>query len=222
MLVFTCEEAWGTRFPDGGSVHLLEWPQVDAGWRDDVLAARWSMLRGWRAMVTEAIEPLRRDKVLGASLEAQVSIRANAFLLTQPLGGTTVEPILIARAGSSEPASEPYQPDPELLSELFISGSVLLPKDGRPMLQIVPTSHAKCLRCWRHRPEVGTMPDPHLCDRCFAVVNPSKPEAPSAPSGHLPRFAGEDEPALSSPVHGGGGGAADGGGLAAHAAEAAR
>ena len=30
VLVFTSEEVWGTRFPDAGSVHLLEWPAIDA------------------------------------------------------------------------------------------------------------------------------------------------------------------------------------------------
>ena len=39
--------------------------------------------------------------------------------------------------------------------------------------------------------------------------------APSAPPGHLPRFAGEDSPALSSPSRGGGG-EADGGGTGPH------
>ena len=29
VLVFTAEEVWGTRFPDKGSVHLLEWPEVE-------------------------------------------------------------------------------------------------------------------------------------------------------------------------------------------------
>ena len=69
VLVFTAEEVWATRFPDGGSVHLLEWPvvpQVDAD------EAKWAALRALRAQVTEAIEPLRRDKVLGSSLEAEV------------------------------------------------------------------------------------------------------------------------------------------------------
>jgi isoleucyl-tRNA synthetase len=28
VLVFTAEEVWGTRYPDGESVHLLEWPVV--------------------------------------------------------------------------------------------------------------------------------------------------------------------------------------------------
>jgi isoleucyl-tRNA synthetase len=69
VLVFTSEEVWATRYPDADSVHLLEWPvvpQVDA---DD---AKWTRLRELRAQVTEAIEPLRRDKVLGSSLEAEV------------------------------------------------------------------------------------------------------------------------------------------------------
>ena len=26
VLVFTSEEVWGTRYPEAGSVHLLEWP----------------------------------------------------------------------------------------------------------------------------------------------------------------------------------------------------
>jgi isoleucyl-tRNA synthetase len=69
VLVFTSEEVWSTRYPDGGSVHLLEWPlipQVDAD------EAKWARLRELRAEVTEAIEPLRREKVVGSSLEAEV------------------------------------------------------------------------------------------------------------------------------------------------------
>ena len=30
VLVFTSEEVWGTRYPDAGSVHLLEWPEIAA------------------------------------------------------------------------------------------------------------------------------------------------------------------------------------------------
>jgi isoleucyl-tRNA synthetase len=69
VLVFTTEEVWGTRFPDAGSVHLLKWPQIPAVDADD---GRWTALRALRAQVTEAIEPLRRDKVVGSSLEAEV------------------------------------------------------------------------------------------------------------------------------------------------------
>ncbi|HEX3423316.1 MAG TPA: isoleucine--tRNA ligase [Sphingomicrobium sp.] len=69
VLVFTSEEVWGTRYPDQDSVHLLEWPLVPQAEADE---AKWRKLRELRAQVTEAIEPLRREKVLGSSLEAEV------------------------------------------------------------------------------------------------------------------------------------------------------
>jgi isoleucyl-tRNA synthetase len=69
VLVFTSEEVWSTRFPDAGSVHLLEWPVIPVVEANE---ERWIKLRSLRAEVTERIEPLRRDKVLGSSLEAEV------------------------------------------------------------------------------------------------------------------------------------------------------
>jgi isoleucyl-tRNA synthetase len=75
VLVFTAEEVWASRFPDGDSVHLLEWPEVPA---DDggaaVDPARWAAIRALREQVTEAIEPLRRDKQVRSSLEAAVAL----------------------------------------------------------------------------------------------------------------------------------------------------
>ena len=69
VLVYTAEEVWGTRYPDGGSVHLLEWPELPEAHAD---MHKWAQLRVLRQQVTEAIEPLRREKVLGSSLEAEV------------------------------------------------------------------------------------------------------------------------------------------------------
>ena len=40
VLVFTTEEVWGTRFPDGGSVHLLEWPEIPPVDADDAQLGR--------------------------------------------------------------------------------------------------------------------------------------------------------------------------------------
>jgi len=71
VLVFTSEEVWGTRYPDAGSVHLLEWPVIPAVDADE---ARWNALRALRTEVTERIEPLRRDKIVGSSLEAEVCV----------------------------------------------------------------------------------------------------------------------------------------------------
>jgi isoleucyl-tRNA synthetase len=69
VLVFTSEEVWATRYPDAASVHLLEWPVIPPVDADET---RWNGLRALRAEVTERIEPLRRDKVVGSSLEAEV------------------------------------------------------------------------------------------------------------------------------------------------------
>ena len=46
--------------------------EIDAGWRDDALAAKWENIRASRERVTETIEPLRRDKVIRSSNEAKV------------------------------------------------------------------------------------------------------------------------------------------------------
>ncbi len=74
VLVFTAEEIWQSRFPDeNDSIHLKEWPEVDGGWADDALAEKWSNIRTARIAVTEAIEPLRREKTIRSSLEAEVT-----------------------------------------------------------------------------------------------------------------------------------------------------
>jgi isoleucyl-tRNA synthetase len=141
ILPFTTEEVWGTRFPDAGSVHLLEWPEIDAAWRDEALANRLNLLIAARQQVTEAIEPLRRGKVLGSSLEARVLIPDGEL--------------------------DALHADPSLLSELFIVAAV--EACGTENVQAQRTDYLKCGRCWRHLPEVGH--DEGLCARCEGVVN---------------------------------------------------
>ncbi len=89
VLVFTSEEVWGTRYPEAGSVHLLEWPVVPTVDADET---RWRKLRTLRAEVTERIEPLRREKIVGSSLEAEVTVPSdeNAELLEELFITSTV------------------------------------------------------------------------------------------------------------------------------------
>ncbi|MBO9670962.1 MAG: isoleucine--tRNA ligase [Sphingobium sp.] len=73
IIPFTTEEVWQDRYPsEDGSVHMLEWPKVDAGWRSETLGTRWAAIRSSRDQVNEAIEPLRREKIVRSSLEADV------------------------------------------------------------------------------------------------------------------------------------------------------
>ncbi|WP_188064492.1 isoleucine--tRNA ligase [Sphingobium sp. KCTC 72723] len=75
IIPFTAEEVWQSRFPsDEDSVHFLEWPEVDAKWIDTGLGDKWTNLRAKREEVNEAIEPLRREKIVRSSLEADVTM----------------------------------------------------------------------------------------------------------------------------------------------------
>ncbi|MGH6649771.1 MAG: isoleucine--tRNA ligase [Sphingopyxis sp.] len=98
VLVFTAEEVWGTRYPDAGSVHLLEWPAVDAEWNDAALAAKWAGVRTQREAVTEAIEPYRREKTIRSSLEAEVTIPDPAL---DPAALEEVFIVSVARGGDA-------------------------------------------------------------------------------------------------------------------------
>ena len=117
VLVFTAEEVWSTRYPDGGSVHLLEWPQVPGVTAD---GAKWAKLRELREDVMEAIEPLRREKVIRSGLEADVTVPADAV----PEGFTD-----------------------EDLAELFITASVA--RRQGDAVSVSRTDENKCGRCWR-------------------------------------------------------------------------
>ncbi len=76
VLCFTAEEVWQARYPsEDGSVHLLEWPELPAPGADDAaLGVRWQAVRALRETVTEAIEPLRREKTIRSSNEAMVTV----------------------------------------------------------------------------------------------------------------------------------------------------
>jgi isoleucyl-tRNA synthetase len=144
VLVFTAEEVWGTRYPERGSVHLLEWSVVPASHVD---SGRWQILRDLRQRVNESIEPLRRDKTIGSSLEAVVEL-------------SDIEAIL-----------RDYDQD-DFLAELFITSTVKLVQSTEPPT-ITRTTHHKCGRCWRHLPEVAE--DGDLCSRCDQVVSAMEP-----------------------------------------------
>ncbi|KEQ52252.1 Isoleucine--tRNA ligase [Sphingobium chlorophenolicum] len=75
IIPFTAEEVWQSRFANlEESVHFLEWPEVDASWANEALDAKWTAIRNQRDQVNEAIEPLRREKTIRSSLEADVTM----------------------------------------------------------------------------------------------------------------------------------------------------
>ncbi|MEP6810073.1 MAG: class I tRNA ligase family protein, partial [Chthoniobacterales bacterium] len=145
ILAFTAEEAWGY-LGNSASVHLQTFPEVDAHWHDDEVERtvdEWLKLRG---VIGQAVEQARQEKLIGNALEATVVLGCDGSRITEAVKGE--------------------------LEEFFILSDLSLKQAAQPVAEITRTPHAKCSRCWRHRPSVGaSVAHPELCDRCEAVVS---------------------------------------------------
>ena len=151
MLCFTMEEAWLERHPGGESVHLRQFPDVPAEWRDDALATKWSKVRKVRRVVTGALEVVRRlekddPKRIGSSLEAAPLVHVTNAELLKSLDGLDFAEICIT--SQIEVTSEPPSPDAFTIDEV----------DGVAVVNRMAEGQ-KCARSWRVLPEVGTDPD---------------------------------------------------------------
>ena len=145
ILCFTAEEAWD--IIGGGeedSVLFHTWhnfPPASAG--EAPLLHKWTAVREARAVVNAAIEPLRTDKTVGSSLQAEVVLTA-----PEPFYG------YLKALGN------------ELRFALLVS-AVRLEKGDTLAADVVPSAAQKCERCWHYVGDVGTVSaHPTLCGRC--------------------------------------------------------
>jgi len=153
VLVFTMEEVWLERFPgDQSSVHLVDFPETPADWRDEALAAKWETIRDVRRVVTGALEVQRTAKVIGASLEAAPVVFVTPEMMAL-LETVSFEEICITSCIwlSSKPAPE---------------GVFALAEVPGVAVEFEPAKGQKCERCWRVLPDVGTHKHPGTCQRC--------------------------------------------------------
>jgi len=158
VLVFTMEEVWLNRFPgDKSSVHLEDFPNTPGDWRDDPLAAKWEAIRKARRVVTAALEIQRRDKVIGASLEAAPVVHISDKETLAAVRSVPFEDICITSAISltSDPAPDEAFRLPEI--------------DG--ITVVFETAEGdKCQRCWKILPDVGSHSHAETCGRCNSAL----------------------------------------------------
>ncbi|WP_374642641.1 isoleucine--tRNA ligase [Tabrizicola sp.] len=153
VLVFTMEEVWLERFPgEESSVHLVDFPETPAGWRDEALAAKWDSLRDARRVVTGALEVQRTAKVIGASLEAAPEV--------------FVSPVLAGLLGSVDFAELCITSDLKLSTEAAPEGAFALAEVPEVAVVFHPAAGTKCERCWKVLPDVGTHKHAGTCQRC--------------------------------------------------------
>ncbi|MBX6322262.1 MAG: isoleucine--tRNA ligase [Rhodospirillaceae bacterium] len=166
ILCFTAEEAWlcrpqGLRGGEGDaaaeSVHLRIFPAVPAAWRDEALAARWARIREVRRVVTGALELERAAKRIGSSLQARPVVHVGPEQRAA-LAGVDLAEIAITSAVALADAPAP-------------AGAFSLPDVPGVGVVVEAAPGAKCERCWKVLPEVGSQPaHPALCRRCADTV----------------------------------------------------
>ncbi len=151
VLPFTAEEVW-SHLPGrkAESVHLAEFPAVDAAWRDEKLEARWEKLLQVRAAAALELEKARQAGQIGKSLEAQVEIEpdsAETREILQSVGPLLETVLIVSQAKVAQLTS------------------------GQLRVKVSAADGQKCVRCWRWTNDVGAdTAHPQLCGRCAEVV----------------------------------------------------
>jgi isoleucyl-tRNA synthetase len=155
ILSFTADELW--RFLPGAreeSVHVAVFP-ADAelgSLADSELLDRWAKLLAVREQVLAEIEPLRKNKQIGSSLQAKVVVTATTAELALLERYVKQLPMLFI---VSEVELRPAPPDVEAQGE------------ARPHVTIERARGVKCERCWRYVNRVSSDPAwAGLCERC--------------------------------------------------------
>jgi isoleucyl-tRNA synthetase len=158
VLVFTMEEVWLERFPGAeSSVHLVDIPDTPGAWLNPDLAARWEGIRKVRRAVTAALEVKRRDKVIGASLEAAPVVHVE-------------EPQVLAALKQVDFADICITSDVALTADPSPAEAFRLPEVPGVGVVFEEAGGEKCQRCWKVLPDVGRHSHPATCARCDAAL----------------------------------------------------
>jgi isoleucyl-tRNA synthetase len=185
VLVFTAEEVWGTRYPEEGSVHLLEWPALPS--RATLPLPRHSREGGnpfpdLASGETPEMDPrLRGDDELIGKFE---NVRRLRSLVTGVVEvarrdktiGSSLEaiPDIALHRREDWDAFSAFNKD-EFIEICIVADIKVADRTADTDVtsgvtgQTLVSDYHKCGRCWRHLPEVTE--DGTLCDRCDEVVS---------------------------------------------------
>jgi isoleucyl-tRNA synthetase len=146
FLSFTAEEAWAIFAPGASPSIFTQTFSKTEGWGDEALLAKWARIREIRDAVNKDLESVRSAGGIGSSLQAEITIHAH---------GRDHE--LLASLGD----------DLKFVTITSRATLAALPQAGEPQVEVTPTVHAKCERCWHYRDDVNhSSSHPGLCGRC--------------------------------------------------------
>jgi isoleucyl-tRNA synthetase len=145
ILPFTMEEAWSARFPDGGFNSVRTFPATPEDWGDPAEARRWAKVERATRVVTGALEIERRERRIGAALEA-----APVVHITDPEVWEAFEGLDPAEVFRTSQARLSRSEGP--------AAAFRLPEVAGIAVEPLRAMGAKCARSWRILPEVGADP----------------------------------------------------------------
>jgi isoleucyl-tRNA synthetase len=158
ILSYTADEMWGYLPPLDGAAER-EGNVLFATFHDGLTAmpddgvlgpADFDRLAELREQVAKVLEPMRASGEIGAALDAEITLRADAK------------------------SARWLAPFADELRFLLISGDVTVVEDGGVRgiaAEAAPTEKVKCERCWQRRGDVGSHPEhPEICGRCVSNI----------------------------------------------------
>lgn len=145
ILSFTAEEAWAVFAKDStkGSIFFETFSALPSA--NEALLAKWARIREIRDVANKAIEDLRAEGQVGASLQATLTITAGP------------DDAALLRALGAD------------LKFVTITSAVTVVDGAELAVTVNPSTATKCERCWHYADDVGHhTAHPTLCGRCVS------------------------------------------------------
>ena len=142
VLVFTAEEVWRTTFGDDAeSIHLQNFYEGEAVWRQPELEAKWQAIWDLRQEINKEVEPLREEGIVKTNANTSIFVK--------------IPPELHQKIGEQD------------MTELLMAAEVRIEEWDELAIEVQVSTYDKCPRCWRHMLDVGADEShPELCRRC--------------------------------------------------------
>jgi len=121
----------------------------------------WDYLLAVRGVVQGALEIQRRDKVIGSSLEAKVTLHAvsDKYEILKRYEGDLPMLLIVSQAGVKKTEAVSREKAQAVDEALGLR------------VEVAKAEGEKCERCWNFRSAVGVDAEhPTLCDRCLEAV----------------------------------------------------
>ncbi|HUZ06859.1 MAG TPA: class I tRNA ligase family protein, partial [Candidatus Paceibacterota bacterium] len=163
ILAFTADEAW--EFIPGkptGSVHEAIWKPINFTLSQEE-QDRWKLIFEKRELLLSILELLRKEKVIGKSLDAKLKVLDTDPLVTSNALKDFQEIFNISQVVNISQV--------EITNAADTGARLISPTDG----QISHADGQKCERCWHWEMDIGTNAEhPTICGRCVEAVKQFK------------------------------------------------